>query len=100
MKQKLLHSLGPAIVLPLLAGAFWILHHGLRHYQYSDLAQALAEVPGDRLLLSFALTILSYLMLTGYDALALRYVRHPGGKAYGVRQHPPRGRQARALRRP
>jgi uncharacterized membrane protein YbhN (UPF0104 family) len=81
MKQKLLHSLGPAIVLLLLASAFWILHHELRQYQYSDLMHALAKIPGNRLLLSFALTILSYVMLTGYDVLALRYVRHP--LAYG-----------------
>jgi uncharacterized membrane protein YbhN (UPF0104 family) len=81
MKQKLLHSLGPAIALALLAGAFWILHHELRHYHYADLRQALAAIPGDRLLLSVALTVLSYVMLTGYDALALRYIRRP--LAYG-----------------
>jgi hypothetical protein len=77
MKQKLLHSLGPAIVPVLLAGAFWSLHHELRHYQYADLTQALAAIPENRLLLSFALTMLNYVMLTGYDALALRYIRHP-----------------------
>jgi uncharacterized membrane protein YbhN (UPF0104 family) len=76
MKKELLHSLGPVIVLLLLASAFWILHHELRHYQYSDIKQALAEIPRNRLLLSFGLTILSYVALTGYDVLALRYVRH------------------------
>jgi hypothetical protein len=45
MKKKLLHSLGPVIVLLLLASAFWILHHELRQYQYSDIKQALAEIP-------------------------------------------------------
>jgi uncharacterized membrane protein YbhN (UPF0104 family) len=62
MKQKLLHSLGPAIVLSLLASAFWILHHELRHYHYADLMHALAKIPGNRLLLSFTLTILSYVI--------------------------------------
>jgi uncharacterized membrane protein YbhN (UPF0104 family) len=81
MKQKLLRSLGPAIVLSLLAGAFWILHHELRHDHYADLRQALAKIPRARLRLALALTILSYLMLTGYDALALRYIRRP--LAYG-----------------
>jgi len=81
MKKKLLHSLGPVIVLLLLASAFWILHHELRQYQYSDIKQALAEIPRNRLLLSFALTILNYVVLTGYDVLALRYIRHP--LAYG-----------------
>jgi uncharacterized membrane protein YbhN (UPF0104 family) len=77
MKQKLLHSLGPAIVLVLLAGAFWILHHELRHYHYADIKQALAAIPGNRLLLSFALTMLNYVVLTGYGVLALRYIRRP-----------------------
>ena len=52
-----------------------------RQYQYSDIKQALAEIPRNRLLLSFALTILNYVVLTGYDVLALRYIRHP--LAYG-----------------
>jgi phosphatidylglycerol lysyltransferase len=75
--KKLPHSLGPVIVLVFLAGAFWILHHELRHYHYADITRALAEVPGNRLLLSFALTMLNYVVLTGYDALALRYIRRP-----------------------
>jgi phosphatidylglycerol lysyltransferase len=81
MKKKLLHSLGPIIVLLHLASAFWILHDKLRQYQYSDIKQALEEIPRNRLLLSFVLTILNYLVLTGYDVLALRYIRHP--LAYG-----------------
>jgi uncharacterized membrane protein YbhN (UPF0104 family) len=81
MKQKLLHSLGPAIVLSLLAGAFWMLHHELRHDHDADLTHALAAIPGTRLLLSVTLTLLSYVLLIGYDALALRYIRHP--LAYG-----------------
>ena len=35
----------PAVVLLLLASAFWILHHELRPCHYSDLTQALAEIP-------------------------------------------------------
>jgi uncharacterized membrane protein YbhN (UPF0104 family) len=81
MKLKLRHNLGPAIVLLLLASASWILHHELRPYHYSDITQALAEIPRNRLLLSFDLTVLSYVMPTGYDILALRYIRHP--LAYG-----------------
>jgi phosphatidylglycerol lysyltransferase len=77
MKQKLLYSVGPVIVLLLLAVALWVLHHELKEYHYQDIARSLREIPGPRLLLALSLTVLSYMVLTGYDVLALRYIRRP-----------------------
>jgi phosphatidylglycerol lysyltransferase len=77
MRKKLLYSVGPMIVLLLFAVAFWVLHHELKEYHYQDIAKSLREIPGPRLLLAFSLTVLSYLVLTGYDMLALRYIQHP-----------------------
>jgi phosphatidylglycerol lysyltransferase len=81
MKRRFLHSLGPLLGLVLFAVALWVLHHELREYHYHDIVRHLAEIPGPRLLLAFALTILSYLIMTGYDTLALRYIQHPLGYA-------------------
>jgi len=81
MKRRFLHSLGPLLGLLLFAVALWVLHHELREYHYHDIVRHLAEIPGPRLLLAFALTILSYLIMTGYDTLALRYIQHPLGYA-------------------
>ncbi|MFQ6078460.1 MAG: bifunctional lysylphosphatidylglycerol flippase/synthetase MprF, partial [Thermodesulfobacteriota bacterium] len=77
MKNKFLQSLGPLFGLILFAVALWILHHELGEYHYNDIVQDLWELPTRRLLLALALTILSYSIMTGYDALALRYIRHP-----------------------
>jgi phosphatidylglycerol lysyltransferase len=77
MKRRVLHSLGPLLGLLLFAVAIWILHQELREYHYHDIVRHLAEIPTPHLLLAFALTILSYLILTGYDTLALRYIQHP-----------------------
>jgi phosphatidylglycerol lysyltransferase len=77
MKKKFLYSVGPVIVLLLLAVAFWVLHHQLKEYHYQDIVRSLRAIPGPRLLLAFLLTILSYVVLTGYDVLALRYVQRP-----------------------
>jgi phosphatidylglycerol lysyltransferase len=75
--QKWLHRFGPAIAAALLAAAFWILHRELRAYRYADLAREIREMPPARVLLALALTALDYFVLTGYDALGLRYARHP-----------------------
>jgi phosphatidylglycerol lysyltransferase len=77
MKHKLLHSLGPLFGVLLFAVALWVLHHELKEYHYHDVVRHLGELSAQSLFLALALTILSYLVLTGYDALALRYIQHP-----------------------
>ncbi len=67
----------PAVGALLLGLAAWILHRELRAYQYADLVREMRALPAARVLLAVALTALSYALLTGYDALALRYVKHP-----------------------
>jgi phosphatidylglycerol lysyltransferase len=81
MKPKLLHSLGPLFGLLLFAVALWVLHHELKAYQLKDILHHLHELPAHRLFLALLLTVLSYLTMTGYDALALRYIQRP--LAYG-----------------
>jgi len=81
MKQKLLHSLGPLFGLLLFVAALWVLSHELHECHYRDVVRHVGELPASRFFLAFVLTILSYFLLTGYDTLALRYIRHP--LAYG-----------------
>jgi phosphatidylglycerol lysyltransferase len=77
MKKKFFHSISPLFGLLLFAVALWVLHHELREYHYHDIVRHVAEIPHPRLLLALALTVLSYLIMTGYDTLALRYIQHP-----------------------
>ena len=67
----------PLLGLLLFSGALWVLHHQLRAYQLSDIIKTVERLSSQRLLLALALTFLSYLIMTGYDLLALRYVHHP-----------------------
>ncbi len=76
MRSRLLHRIGPLLGLLLFAGALWVLHHQLKAYRFHDIIQSLENLPGERFFAALALTFLSYLVMTGYDALALRYVRH------------------------
>jgi phosphatidylglycerol lysyltransferase len=77
MKQKVLHSLGPLFGLLLFVAALWVLHHELSAYHLHDILRRLRELSANRLSLALGLTVVSYLVMTGYDTLALRYVQHP-----------------------
>ena len=76
-RAKFLHSLTPLFGILLFSGALWVLHHELKAYHLQDIVRHLREIPVHRLLPALALTFLSYLIMTGYDILALRYVHHP-----------------------
>lgn len=77
MRQKLLHTLGPFVGVFLFAVALWVLHQELRQYHYHEVMRQIGELPAVRLLLALVLTVLSYLVLTGYDLLSFRYIHHP-----------------------
>jgi phosphatidylglycerol lysyltransferase len=66
----------PLLGIAVLALALSALHHELRGVTYAELAHAVRAVAWPRRLTAVALTLLAYLALTGYDALALQYVGH------------------------
>ncbi|HSB34390.1 MAG TPA: bifunctional lysylphosphatidylglycerol flippase/synthetase MprF [Nitrospirota bacterium] len=76
MNRQLIKMAGPVLGLALFLTALWVLHHTLSGYHYRDLAAGARTVPAARLLSALLLTVLNYLVLTGYDALAFRYIRH------------------------
>lgn len=67
----------PALAVIFFVAALWLVQHELRHYRYHQVMAAVQALPRTRLLLAVALTALNYLILTGYDFLALRYVARP-----------------------
>ena len=68
--------LAPFFALVVLALALWVLHRELAHVHLHDIAGRLAALPSAALVAAIGLTALSYFVLTGYDALSLRYVNH------------------------
>ena len=58
-----------------------VLHHVLGDYHLRDVTTALRAIPGATLALAGLLTAGSYLMLTLYDWLGVRYVQKPVGYA-------------------
>ena len=61
--------------IALFVFALWLLHRELRNYHYADLARELKHLPRARLVAAVALTLVSYAVMTLYDALGVAYVR-------------------------
>jgi phosphatidylglycerol lysyltransferase len=77
MKTRLVHIIVPMFGVVLFTLALWVLYHQLKAYHLTELLRHLKEIPARSIFLAFFLTVLSYLVLTGYDALALRYIKRP-----------------------
>ena len=69
--------LKPVAVIAVLALAAFLLYRTLSRYDYDELAASVASIPAWRLMAAFGFAAASYLCLTGFDWLALRYVGRP-----------------------
>lgn len=76
-REKFLHSFGPVFGFVLLSLALWVLHNELKIYHPQDIISYARSLPLSRISSAFLLTIISYLIMTGYDSLALKYINHP-----------------------
>ncbi len=68
---------GTLLSLSLFSVALWSLHHELKAFHYHQISAQLRGYPSHQILLALGLTFLSYFILTGYDALGLRYAGKP-----------------------
>lgn len=72
--KKYLRILGKLLVLAVFALAVWLLYEKLRSYSLSEIKQSLRQIPLFHLALSIALMIVNYIVLVGYDWLALKAI--------------------------
>ena len=77
MKALLGRLIGPLAGLTLFVVALWVLHQALSEYRYQDVVAYLQRLPGAQLAAALLAAALSYVVTTGYDWLALRYIRRP-----------------------
>ncbi|MFB9377781.1 bifunctional lysylphosphatidylglycerol flippase/synthetase MprF [Kineococcus gynurae] len=69
--------LTPLLVVGMLVAAAVLLFRTFRHLSLADLGADLVALGPGVVLAALAATVASYVAMTGYDALALRYVEHP-----------------------
>ncbi len=66
--------LAPLVGLLIFCGAAAVLIHELRDLPLQEVSSYFVDLPGGLILLAVGLTVMNFLVLSGYDALALRYV--------------------------
>jgi len=75
LKQKTRNQINTAITFSALMVAVTLLSYRLRAIRLEELTEHLRTLKGSRVLLIFFSTGISYLILTGFDWAALRYLR-------------------------
>jgi len=74
MIEKILHRTAPFIGVILFLAALFVVHGELESHTIAEITAALEQLPVPVILWAIFLTVISYLILTGYDFLALRYL--------------------------
>jgi phosphatidylglycerol lysyltransferase len=70
-------AVGPALVLAVLAAALVLLHYELKEFHFKNVKASLQAIPRWKLAACLGLTVLNYLILLGYDVIAVRSTGHP-----------------------
>jgi len=77
MKSKRIHNLGSLLGVVLFCSALWVLHHELKPFGFHDILRTFQGIPSKQILYAMMITALSYLVMSGYDILALKYIGQP-----------------------
>ncbi|MEJ2037699.1 MAG: bifunctional lysylphosphatidylglycerol flippase/synthetase MprF [Desulfosarcinaceae bacterium] len=75
--RRLIRHLAPFIGLGLFTLAAVVLYHQLHQYPLHEVMARIKAMRTAQIWAALALTVCSYLVMTGYDLLALRYIQHP-----------------------
>lgn len=75
--KKHLRSLGSVAVFAIFCGAAWLLYSEVSKYHIDEIRASMHQMPTASLLASMGLMVLNYVVLVGYDALALRAINKP-----------------------
>ena len=75
--KKHLRSLGSVAVFAIFCGAVWLLYNEVSKYHIDEIRESMRQMPVSSLVASLVLMVFNYLVLVGYDALALRAINKP-----------------------
>src|SRR5690606_12596845 len=67
----------PLVAVAALMLAGFLLHRVLGRYSLDEIVASMTSIPANRIGMAAVFAACSYLCLTGFDWLALRYVRQP-----------------------
>jgi phosphatidylglycerol lysyltransferase len=67
----------PFAMLGLFLLALYGVFRQLHGHHWHDMVHAMRQIPSGQIGRALLFTVISYMVMTGYDMLALRYIRHP-----------------------
>lgn len=70
--KRIVHTMGTILVTCIFIGAVYLLYHEVKKYSFEELRASIEHIPHWSLFLSVLLAILNYIILVGYDWLALK----------------------------
>lgn len=76
-RRRILQGFVPFVGVAFFVLALVVLHRELATLGYREIATQIRSLPLASLLEAFVLTVLSFAVLSGYEALAMRYVERP-----------------------
>ncbi|MGE0252341.1 MAG: lysylphosphatidylglycerol synthase domain-containing protein [Dongiaceae bacterium] len=75
MSVKAIRWLSFLMVVALFGGAMWLLYHQLHKHSWEDFEAAILAIGGRDIVMACVFTLLSYIVLAGYDFSALYYLQ-------------------------
>ena len=75
--KKSLRPFGTIAIVALTCGAIYLLIREIQKYSFAEIQASVSQIPWPNLWMSFGLMILNYLVLVGYDGLALKAINKP-----------------------
>ncbi|HLR32358.1 MAG TPA: lysylphosphatidylglycerol synthase domain-containing protein [Fodinibius sp.] len=72
--KKVLKKVTPFISIAFFCFALWYLDREMQHYHFSEITSQLSRISNIYIAASLFLSFLSYLLITGYDALGVKYI--------------------------
>src|SRR5436190_3823622 len=76
-RERLGHWIGPFVAIAAFIAAIALLYLELKDHSWREILDAINALPRSRILLAIGLTALNYSILSGYDGLAVWYLRRP-----------------------
>ena len=72
--KKYLRYIGPLLISAVFLLAVYLLYHKLKSYSIAQIRESLNQISSGRIALSLALMVVNYMILVGYDWLALKAI--------------------------
>lgn len=73
--KKYLRYIGPILITAIFLLAVYLLYHKLKSYSAAQIRESIDQISGMRIALSLLLMVVNYMILVGYDWLALKAIK-------------------------